>query len=79
MPVTVRFAPSPTGHLHVGNVRTAILNWLFARRNGGTVWLRLDDTDVARSTEAFAEAIRSDLSWLGLSGIGRSVSARRPT
>lgn len=66
MPVTVRFAPSPTGHLHVGNVRTAILNWLFARRNGGTVWLRLDDTDVARSTEAFAEAIRSDLSWLGL-------------
>lgn len=66
MAVTVRFAPSPTGHLHVGNVRTAILNWLFARRNGGTVWLRLDDTDVARSTEAFAEGIRRDLSWLGL-------------
>ncbi len=66
MPVTVRFAPSPTGRLHVGNVRTAILNWLFARRSGGTVWLRLDDTDTARSTEAFADGIRDDLKWLGL-------------
>ncbi len=66
MAVTVRFAPSPTGRLHVGNVRTAILNWLFARRHGGTFWLRLDDTDVARSTEAFADGIRQDLKWLGL-------------
>ena len=66
MAVTVRFAPSPTGRLHVGNVRTAILNWLFARRHGGTFWLRLDDTDVTRSTEAFAEGIRRDLAWLGL-------------
>ena len=66
MAVTVRFAPSPTGRLHVGNVRTAILNWLFARKNGGTFWLRLDDTDLARSTEAFAEGIREDLTWLGL-------------
>jgi glutamyl-tRNA synthetase len=66
MPPTVRFAPSPTGRLHVGNVRTAILNWLLARRHGGTFWLRLDDTDVTRSTEAFAEGIRRDLAWLGL-------------
>ena len=66
MAVNVRFAPSPTGRLHVGNVRTALLNWLFARRTGGTFWLRLDDTDVQRSTEAFAEGIRRDLNWLGL-------------
>jgi len=62
----VRFAPSPTGRLHVGNVRTAILNWLFARQQGGTFWLRLDDTDLQRSTEAFADGIRHDLHWLGL-------------
>lgn len=66
MPPSVRFAPSPTGRLHVGNVRTAILNWLFARQHGGTIWLRLDDTDVQRSSEAFADGIRQDLRWLGL-------------
>lgn len=66
MPPIVRFAPSPTGRLHVGNIRTAILNWLFARKHGGTFILRLDDTDVARSTEAFADGIREDLTWLGL-------------
>jgi glutamyl-tRNA synthetase len=66
MVVTVRFAPSPTGRLHVGNVRTALLNWLFARQAGGDFWLRLDDTDVQRSTEAFADGIRRDLEWLGL-------------
>ena len=66
MAVIVRFAPSPTGRLHVGNVRTALLNWLFARQAGGDFWLRLDDTDVQRSTEAFAEGIRRDLEWLGL-------------
>jgi glutamyl-tRNA synthetase len=66
MTVTVRFAPSPTGRLHIGNVRTAILNWLFARRHGGTFILRLDDTDRERSTEAFADGIREDLRWLGL-------------
>src|SRR5919108_3611383 len=65
-PPTVRFAPSPTGWLHIGNVRTAILNWLFARRHGGTFILRLDDTDRERSTEAFADGIREDLRWLGL-------------
>lgn len=62
----VRFAPSPTGRLHIGNIRTAVLNWLFARKTGGTFILRLDDTDQERSTEAFADAIRRDLAWLGL-------------
>ncbi len=66
MTVSVRFAPSPTGRLHIGNIRTAVLNWLFARRSGGSFMLRLDDTDRTRSTEAFANAIREDLTWLGL-------------
>jgi glutamyl-tRNA synthetase len=65
-PPIVRFAPSPTGRLHVGNVRTALFNWLFARRHGGAFVLRLDDTDRERSTEAFAQAIQDDLRWLGL-------------
>jgi glutamyl-tRNA synthetase len=62
----VRFAPSPTGRLHIGNIRTAALNWLFARKHNGVFLLRLDDTDLARSTEEFAQAIRDDLTWLGL-------------
>jgi glutamyl-tRNA synthetase len=62
----VRFAPSPTGRIHIGNVRTATLNWLYARKHGGTFLLRLDDTDRERSTEEFAAAIRDDLTWLGL-------------
>ncbi|MGD9895137.1 MAG: glutamate--tRNA ligase, partial [Dehalococcoidia bacterium] len=66
MTVTVRFAPSPTGRLHVGNLRTALINWLHARRHGGTFILRLDDTDLARSTAEFAVAIEDDLAWLGL-------------
>jgi glutamyl-tRNA synthetase len=66
MSVTVRFAPSPTGLLHVGNARTALLNWLFAKRLGGKFILRIDDTDQARSTKAFEEAIFRDLAWLGL-------------
>ncbi|MBL4612216.1 MAG: glutamate--tRNA ligase [Emcibacter sp.] len=64
--IKVRFAPSPTGLLHVGNIRTALVNWLFCRQQGGTFLLRLDDTDVGRSTTAFAEAIERDLTWLGL-------------
>lgn len=64
--VTVRFAPSPTGHLHVGNVRTALLNWLCARKAGGRFILRFDDTDRERSREEYVEAIRADLRWLGL-------------
>ena len=64
--INVRFAPSPTGFLHVGNVRTALINWLFARKLGGQYLLRIDDTDQERSEERFEEAIREDLSWLGL-------------
>jgi glutamyl-tRNA synthetase len=66
MPVTVRFAPSPTGRLHAGNIRTALLNYLFARKHGGDLILRLDDTDTARSTVEFARGIEMDLAWLGL-------------
>jgi glutamyl-tRNA synthetase len=65
-PPHVRIAPSPTGQLHIGNIRAALFNWLFARRHGGKFMLRLDDTDRERSTEAFAKAIERDLSWLGL-------------
>ncbi|WP_417309224.1 glutamate--tRNA ligase [Devosia sp.] len=65
-PPTVRYAPSPTGRLHLGNARPALLNWLFARTNAGRYVLRLDDTDTARSTSAFAEAIETDLAWLGI-------------
>lgn len=62
----VRFAPSPTGHLHVGNARTALFNWLLARGHGGVFVLRIEDTDVERSTEASERAIMEDLRWLGL-------------
>lgn len=61
-----RFAPSPTGHLHVGNLRTALHNWLWARKQGGQFLLRLDDTDTERSREEYATGIRADLGWLGL-------------
>ncbi|MBV8686016.1 MAG: glutamate--tRNA ligase [Alphaproteobacteria bacterium] len=66
MSVVTRFAPAPTGRLHVGNMRTAIHNWLWARRNGGRFVLRIDDTDRERSSEEHVEAIRADLAWLGL-------------
>ena len=62
----VRFAPSPTGRLHLGNARTALVNWLFARKSGGRFLLRLDDTDRERSREEFAAGIEADLKWLGL-------------
>ncbi|MFD2208076.1 glutamate--tRNA ligase [Kiloniella antarctica] len=62
----VRFAPSPTGRLHAGNARIAVLNWLMAKKAGGTFLLRLDDTDTERSTDEFAEAIQTDLKWMGL-------------
>ena len=65
-PVIARFAPSPTGKLHVGNVRTALMNWLFVREQGGHLILRIDDTDLERSTAAYEEGIKTDLSWLGL-------------
>jgi glutamyl-tRNA synthetase len=66
MTVLVRFAPSPTGRLHIGNIYIALANWLFARSRGGEFLLRLDDTDRERSTAAFAEGIEADLRWLGL-------------
>jgi glutamyl-tRNA synthetase len=66
MTVITRFAPSPTGRLHVGNIRTALHNWMFARAQGGTFVLRIDDTDPERSEERFVDAIRADLDWLGM-------------
>ena len=65
-PIRVRFAPSPTGYLHIGGVRTALFNWLFARRHGGTFILRVEDTDKARNTEEATAAIYEGLRWLGL-------------
>ena len=66
MTVTTRFAPSPTGRLHVGNIRTALHNALFALANGGRFLLRIDDTDQERSREEHVDAIIADLVWLGL-------------
>lgn len=74
-----RFAPSPTGHLHVGNIRTALHNWLLAHKSGGRFLLRIDDTDAERSREEYVEAIRADLAWLGLTIDGEQrQSARAP-
>ena len=67
MSIKVRFAPSPTGYLHAGNVRTALINWLFVRKMGGHFLLRIDDTDTERSKAEYEEAIKEDMSWLGLS------------
>ena len=72
-----RFAPSPTGRLHVGNVRAALHNWMLARRDGGRFLLRIDDTDTARSEEAFVDAIRADLAWLGLHPDGEERQSAR--
>jgi glutamyl-tRNA synthetase len=66
MTVKVRFAPSPTGRIHVGNIRAAVTNWLFARSQGGAFILRIDDTDLARSTAEYEAGIETDLTWLGL-------------
>jgi glutamyl-tRNA synthetase len=64
--IVVRWAPSPTGRIHIGNARPALLNWFYARRNGGRYVLRMDDTDLARSTREFADGIEVDLAWLGV-------------
>jgi glutamyl-tRNA synthetase len=66
MTVTVRFAPSPTGRIHIGNARTALFNWLFAMNNKGRFIQRFDDTDIARSKQEFSDAILYDLHWLGI-------------
>jgi glutamyl-tRNA synthetase len=65
-PITTRFAPSPTGELHLGNARTALFSWLFARHHGGRFVLRIEDTDTERSKETFTAALMADLRWLGL-------------
>ena len=65
-PVRVRFAPSPTGHLHVGNARTALFNWLFARQHSGTMIMRIEDTDLERSEVRYEQQLFDDLKWLGL-------------
>ena len=77
MTVVTRFAPSPTGRLHVGNLRTALHNWLLARKAGGRFLLRIDDTDTARSEERFVAAIREDLAWLGLEADGEERQSAR--
>ncbi|MBU0826039.1 MAG: glutamate--tRNA ligase [Alphaproteobacteria bacterium] len=77
MTVVTRFAPSPTGTLHVGNVRTALHNWLWARKHGGRFLLRIDDTDLERSKAEYVEAIRADLAWLGLDIDGEECQSAR--
>ncbi|WP_374525330.1 glutamate--tRNA ligase [Sphingopyxis sp.] len=77
MTVITRFAPSPTGTLHVGNVRTALHNWLWARKHGGRFLLRIDDTDLERSKEEYVAGIRADLAWLGLDIDGEERQSAR--
>src|ERR1043165_6279693 len=72
-PVVTRFAPSPTGFLHIGGGRTALFNWLYARRHGGKMLLRIEDTDRERSTAAAINAIIDGLTWLGLTWDGEIV------
>ncbi len=79
VPVRLRFAPSPTGYLHVGGARTALFNWLYARRHGGTFILRIEDTDVERSSADMVTGILDSMRWLGLDwdeGPGRRRPAR---
>ena len=77
MSIVTRFAPSPTGRLHVGNIRTALHNWMLARKGGGRFLLRIDDTDAERSEERFVDAIRADLDWLGLTPDGEERQSER--
>ena len=77
MTVTTRFAPSPTGTLHVGNVRAALHNWLLAKQAGGRFLLRIDDTDTERSREEHVASIKADLEWLGLHWDGEERQSAR--
>ena len=82
--IRVRFAPSPTGELHVGNARTALFNWLFARRHSGTFILRVEDTDQSRTTTAFEKNLLEELGWLGIDwdegpGVGGAHGPYRQT
>src|SRR5437660_10190431 len=72
-PVVTRFAPSPTGFLHIGGARTALFNWLYARKTGGKMLLRVEDTDRERSTEPAITAILDGLKWLGLDWDGEVI------
>ena len=71
--VKVRFAPSPTGYLHIGSARTALFNWLYAKRYGGKLILRIEDTDKVRSEKRFLEEILADLKWLGIGWDGEPI------
>jgi glutamyl-tRNA synthetase len=73
-PVVTRFAPSPTGYLHIGGARTALFNWAYAKHNGGRMLLRIEDTDRERSTAGAIDAIIEGLTWLGLHWEGEAVS-----
>ena len=75
--ITTRFAPSPTGRLHVGNIRTALHNWMLAKKAGGRFLLRIDDTDAERSKEEYVDAIRADLAWLGIEPDGEERQSAR--
>lgn len=77
MSTITRFAPSPTGHLHVGNIRTALHNWMLAKKAGGRFLLRIDDTDAERSREEYVDGIRADLAWLGLVPDGEERQSAR--
>lgn len=77
MTVITRFAPSPTGHLHVGNVRTALHNWMWAKKHGGRFLLRIDDTDLERSKAEYVDGIHADLRWLGLDWDGEERQSAR--
>ena len=77
--VRVRFAPSPTGYLHIGSARTALFNWLFARHEGGEFFLRIEDTDKERSKQEFLEEILGGLKWLGLDWDGELVFQSKRT
>jgi glutamyl-tRNA synthetase len=77
MTTITRFAPSPTGNLHVGNIRTALHNWFLARKSGGKFMLRIDDTDAERSREEYVDGIRADLAWLGLDVDGEERQSAR--
>src|SRR5882724_3780871 len=72
-PVVTRFAPSPTGYLHIGGARTALFNWLYARHTGGKMLLRIEDTDRERSTDAAVAAILDGFAWLGLAWDGEPI------
>ena len=75
--IRTRFAPSPTGYLHIGGARTALFNWLFARHHGGVFVLRVEDTDAERSTQEAIQAIFDSMTWMGLDWDDRTLQSRQ--